>query len=171
MKKKAIQTVSMQANERVNNPVHGTRQRADVANALACFLASTYALYQKSLFYHWNVTGPNFMGLHQLFEQHYQALHEAGDVLAERIRALGHFAPGTLAEFASLSTVKEDAKLPDSAKEMLSNLLRSHEICSNEARDVLDVAEKAGDEVTVDLMVERMAFHDKAAWMLRACQG
>jgi starvation-inducible DNA-binding protein len=166
--KAAIQTVPMKAHEQAVNVSSDNRKRAEIASELSRFLASTYALYQKSLFYHWNVTGKNFVGLHQLFEQHYQALHEAGDVVAERIRALGHFAPGTLAEFAALSAVSEDRKLPANADEMIVNLLRSHEICSKEAHQVLDIAQKAQDEVTVDLMIQRMAFHDKAAWMLRA---
>ncbi|NDF12061.1 MAG: DNA starvation/stationary phase protection protein [Proteobacteria bacterium] len=139
-----------------------------VAQALSGFLASTYTLYQKSLFYHWNVTGENFVGLHSLFEQHYEELHKAGDALAERIRALGHFAPGTLGEFCALTQVEEDKKLPSDARQMIMNLLESHEICSQEARLVLKAAEDAEDDVTADLMIERMAFHDKAAWMLRA---
>ena len=131
-------------------------------------LANSYLLYLKTQNYHWNVTGKNFVGLHQLFEQHYQALHEAGDVVAERIRALGHFAPGTLAEFAALSSVSEDRKLPANADEMIMNLIKSHEICSKEAHQVLDTAQKPDDEVTADVMIQRMAFHDKSAWMLRA---
>lgn len=84
--------------------------------------------------------------------------------------ALGHASPGTMAEFSELSAVHEDKKLPASTREMLANLLTSNELCSNEARSVLQVASKAQDEVTVDLMVQRMNFHDKAAWMLRALQ-
>ena len=145
-----------------------TKARARVAEALSGFLASTYSLYQKSLFYHWNVTGDNFVGLHSLFETHYEELHKAGDAIAERIRALGHFAPGTLKEFAELSDVPEDRQLPRNAHDMIVNLLKSHEICSRQARDVLHTAERCEDEVTIDMMVDRMAFHDKSAWMLRA---
>lgn len=140
---------------------------AAVVEALSEFLGSTYVLYQKSLFYHWNVTGPNFMGLHTLFEQHYNDLHMAGDQLAERIRALGAIAPGTMREFLAHSRLKEDAKLPD-APTMIKNLMRDHEASSAHANEVLKVAEEAEDDVTVDMMVERMTFHDKAAWMLRA---
>jgi starvation-inducible DNA-binding protein len=166
-----IRTVPAKAEISAANAAPNAAKRADVAHDLSRFLASTYALYQKSLFYHWNVTGRSFMQLHALFEEHYQELHRAGDVLAERIRALGFFAPGTLAEFAKLSAVPEDSKLPDSDSKMIENLLKSHEICSKEARDVLNAADDAQDEVTVDLMVQRMAFHDKAAWMLRALQA
>ena len=158
----------MKAEAKADNAGGDVAQRKQVALALSGFLASTYALYQKSLFYHWNVTGGHFVSLHKLFEEHYQELHSAGDVVAERIRALGHFAPGTLSEFAKLSSIEEDDKLPDSERKMIANLLNDHETCSKEARSVHKIASKAEDEVTVDLMVQRMAFHDKAAWMLRA---
>lgn len=142
--------------------------RTKVAEALGGMLASTYSLYVKSLFYHWNVTGPRFHSLHKLFEEHYQDLHEAGDEIAERIRALGHFTPGTLQSFGALSAVEDDEKLPGSAEDMLKNLKSAHAVCVAEARKVLNVAEEAGDEVTVDLMVDRMRFHDEAGWMLGA---
>src|SRR5690606_35875251 len=124
--------------------------------------------YLKTLYYHWNVTGPNFVGLHELFEKQYEDLHRAGDELAERVRALGHFTPGTVAEFLALSQVKDDTRLPAGPKEMVMNLLKANEHCGNEARSVLKTAEEAGDEVTVDMMVQRMTQHDKTAWMLRS---
>lgn len=143
-------------------------EQAKLASVLSAFLASTYALYQKSLFYHWNVTGPHFFSLHNLFEQHYQELHNAGDVIAERLRAIGYFAPGTLAEFQQLSSIKEDKVLPENSAKMVQNLLGSHEACAQEAQRVLALAEELSDDVTVDLMVKRIAFHDKSAWMLRS---
>ncbi|TNE64404.1 MAG: DNA starvation/stationary phase protection protein [Alphaproteobacteria bacterium] len=144
------------------------KSQALVADALARLLASTYSLYVKSLFYHWNVTGPQFIGLHALFEEHYQNLHEAGDELAERIRALGHFTPGTLQAFAALSVVKDDERLPEDAKGMIKNLRAAHELCTKEARRVFEIAEDAGDDVTADIVVARRQFHDKAVWMLGA---
>lgn len=142
--------------------------RAEVAEKMSTFLASTYTLYMKSLYYHWNVTGRSFHSLHELFEGQYQDLHTAGDEIAERIRALGHFTPGTYREFAKMSAIEEDAALPTKASEMIENLLRDNETLSKEAREVLKVAEEAEDEVTVDMMVERMSVHDEAAWMLRS---
>jgi starvation-inducible DNA-binding protein len=152
---------------KVHNGV-SPQARAKVAEELSVFLASTYTLYMKTLFYHWNVTGPQFPGLHKMFEDQYQVLHLAGDEVAERVRALGHMTPGTYREFSQLSKVTEDETLPRDSKVMIENLMKSHEICSLEARTVLNVAEEHGDEVTMDMMVERMAFHDKTAWMLRA---
>lgn len=152
---------------KVHNGVN-PQARAKVAEELSVFLASTYTLYMKTLFYHWNVTGPHFPGLHRMFEEQYQALHLAGDEVAERVRALGHMTPGTYREFSKLSKVMEDDALPRDSKVMIENLMKSHEVCSLGARAVLNVAEEHNDAVTMDMMVERMAFHDKTAWMLRA---
>lgn len=146
-------------------------QRKKVANALGTVLASTYSLYVKSLFYHWNVTGPRFHSLHGLFEEHYQNLHDAGDEIAERIRALGHFTPGTLKVFGELSVVADDDELPKDADGMLASLKKANEQVSAEARRVLKIAEEADDEVTIDMMVERMRYHDEAVWMLSASMG
>lgn len=143
-------------------------QRDSVAQKLSKFLASTYSLYLKTLYYHWNVTGNQFSSLHALFEDQYQDLHTAGDEIAERIRAIGHFVPGTMKQFLELSSVVEDTNLPESSRTMVQNLLKDNEEISKEARTVLQVAEQAGDEVSTDMMVARMTYHDKTAWMLRA---
>jgi starvation-inducible DNA-binding protein len=142
--------------------------RTNVAQALANMLSSSYMLYVKTLNYHWNVTGPNFIGLHELFDVQYSELNAANDALAERIRALGHFTPGTVKEFLTLSHIQDDAALPTSCDAMIKNLLHAHETCSTLAREVLKIADEAEDEVTVDMMVARMTAHDKAAWMLRS---
>lgn len=144
------------------------KARQKVAEKLSGLLASTYLLYLKTLYYHWNVTGPNFVGLHGLFEEQYTELHAAGDELAERVRALGHFTPGTVNEFVRLSSVTDDKSLPNSAEAMVKNLLKANESCSKEAREVVEAADKYGDEVTVDMAVARMTAHDKTAWMLRS---
>lgn len=144
------------------------KEREVVCKKLSGLLATTYLVYLKTLYYHWNVTGPNFVGLHGLFEQQYTELQLAGDELAERIRALGHFTPGTVAEFISMSSIKDDSQLPRTSEEMVRNLLAANEQCAKEARQVLEAAESVKDEVTMDMMIERMTHHDKAAWMLRA---
>jgi len=143
-------------------------KRKAVAKQLSTFLASTYTLYMKTPYYHWNVTGSQFHSLHELFEHQYEDLHGAGDALAERIRALGHFSPGTFKAYLELSEIEEDDALPEDAEAMVKNLLKDNETCTQAARKVLKIAEEAEDEVTVDMMVERMSTHDEAAWMLRA---
>jgi starvation-inducible DNA-binding protein len=143
-------------------------ERAAVVPALCGLLASTWLLYQKTLFYHWNVTGPHFFALHKVFEDQYAELQKAADTLAEHIRALGYCAPGTPSEFITLSAVEEDHALPSTARLMAENLLKGHAVCSTEAGRAHTLAEKAGDLPTTDLMIRRMRVHDKAAWMLRA---
>lgn len=141
---------------------------SQVVFALSEVLGTTYVLYQRSLFYHWNVKGPHFYGLHKLFEAHYEELHQAGDVLAERLRAMGAIAPGTLRDFLNLSAIGEDRETPATAEIMVSNLVSDHEICGQKAKETHDLAKKTNDHVTMDMMVKRMAFHDKSVWMLRS---
>lgn len=167
---KAVPT-RLKAELKATNIWVSENSRAEVAEALSRFLASSYNLYQKSLYYHWNVTGSHFLSLHKLFEEHYEEIHKAVDEIAERIRAMGYFSPGTLSDFASLSTIREDSELPDSDFQMVANLLKNHENCTKEAKEVFFIAEKSEDQVTMDLMVKRMAFHEKAAWMLRAFES
>lgn len=148
-----------------------TASRQSISKSLSKLLASTYCLYIKTLYYHWNVKGQHFATLHELFETQYQDLHSAGDELAERIRALGHFVPGTMKEFLELSVIQEDKTMPEAAEKMVENLLKDNETLSKEARKILKEAETAEDEITVDMMVGRMTYHDKTAWMLRATLG
>jgi starvation-inducible DNA-binding protein len=145
-----------------------TKQRTQMAEQLAAFLATTYTLYLKTLYYHWNVTGPSFHSLHKMFEEQYENLHEAGDAIAERIRALGHMTPGTTREFLELSAISEDESLPRDPRQMVKNLLKDNESASLAARIVLKNAQEVEDEVTADMLIERMAYHDEVAWMLRA---
>lgn len=144
--------------------------RTAVAEALARLLGDTYALQVKAQGYHWNVTGPHFHALHALFEQQYDALAEAVDELAERIRALGHRAPGGLSALLKLSSIPEEAGAP-AWSDMVKALLAGHEAAASTARAVITVAEEAGDDASADMAVERIQAHDKAAWMLRATLG
>jgi starvation-inducible DNA-binding protein len=130
-------------------------------------LADTYALYLKTHMYHWNVTGPSFHSLHMMFEEQYLELRDAVDVIAERIRALGEFAPGSYAEFARLSSVPDEEGVPD-AVEMVRRLAAGHEALVRGARPLVTKAENAGDVATADLVTQRITTHEKTAWMLRS---
>ncbi len=141
--------------------------RRDVAESLKPVLADSYTLYLKSRNYHWNVTGPQFVTLHTLFEEHYTELETAVDEIAERIRALGELAPGSHAAFAADATISEETGTP-SAAEMVSQLAADHEAVARTAHAALPIAQGAGDEPTVGLLSDRMAVHEKTAWMLRA---
>ena len=141
--------------------------RKSIAAGLSKFFADTYTLYLKTHNFHWNVTGPMFQTLHLMFEQHYNELWLATDLIAERIRSLGTSAPGTYGELASLSSIKEE-KAPVKADKMIRSLVEGHEAVIRTARTVFPLAEKAGDQVTLDLLTQRMQIHEKTAWMLRS---
>jgi len=141
--------------------------RKTLSDGLAHLLADTYTLYVKTHNFHWNVTGTMFQTLHTMFETQYRALAEAVDEIAERIRALGHPAPGSFSQFSELSSVDEETGVP-AAEEMIRQLVRGHEACVRTARTVFATAESVDDQVTVDLLTERMQVHEKTAWMLRS---
>ena len=94
--------------------------RKDVARALSESLATTYSLYLKTHYYHWNVTGPNFIALHEMFGAQYTEMQTAVDEIAERVRSLGFMTPGTNAEFKQLSSIADDQELPNNWKDMVS---------------------------------------------------
>ena len=144
--------------------------RKDIAGGLSRVLADTYTLYLKTHNYHWNVTGPQFNDLHAMFMVQYTELWNAVDLIAERIRSLGHFAPGTYKAFADLTSIKEEDGVP-SATTMLENLLAGHETVARTCRDSFPAADKAGDQPTMDLLTQRMQVHEKTAWMLRSILG
>ena len=141
--------------------------RKDLAEGLSSLLADTYALYLKTHMYHWNVTGPSFHSLHLMFEEQYLELRDAVDVIAERIRALGSFAPGSYSEFARLSSVPDEEGVP-AAEEMIGRLSDGHELLVRAARPLVARAEAAGDVATADLVTQRITIHEKTAWMLRS---
>ncbi len=141
--------------------------RAELASELGKLLADSYALYLKSHNYHWNVTGPMFQTLHLMFEGHYTELATAVDEIAERIRSLGHFAPGSFGAFAELSSIADAEGVP-AATEMIRQLLVAHETVVRTARALLHMAGKANDDATADLATQRLQVHEKAAWMLRS---
>jgi len=143
------------------------KDRARIAEGLGHMLADTYTLYLKTHNFHWNVTGPMFQTLHLMFETQYNELALAVDLIAERIRALGHPAPATYAEFGKLSSIKEPRGAPK-ATGMIKALVEGQEAVVRTAREVFPVAEKAGDQATMDLLTQRINLHEKTAWMLRS---
>lgn len=142
-------------------------QRKAIAEGLSRVLADTYTLYLKTHNFHWNVTGPMFQTLHLMFEQQYNELALAVDLVAERIRALGHPAPGSYAQFSKLSSVAEETHVPR-AEDMIRQLVEGQEALVRTARSVFSTAERASDQVTIDLLTQRMQVHEKTAWMLRS---
>ena len=137
------------------------------SNSLKKVLADTYAVYLKTQNYHWNVTGPFFSYLHELFEEQYTDLAEAVDEIAERIRALGVLAPGGFKAFSALTSI-EDAAEKLTSEQMLNDLIKDHNNIVKSLKLCMDAASSEKDEVTVGMMTERLEKHEKYLWMLKS---
>jgi starvation-inducible DNA-binding protein len=148
-------------------PLVGENDGQRVAGALSNVLADTFILYLKTHNFHWNVTGPMFHTLHQMFEDQYNELWLAVDTIAERMRSLGFIAPGSYEEFTKLTYLQE-SPVARNANEMIAELLRDHETAARTVRAALAAARTAVDAPTEDLLTQRLAAHEKAAWMLRS---
>ena len=144
------------------------KDRAAIASGLSCLLADTYTLYLTTHNFHWNVTGPMFNTLHQMFMMQYTELWAAVDPVAERIRSLGHPAPGSYAQFSKLASIPDVPASPPKALEMVRILVQGHEAVARTARSLFPLADKASDEPTADLLTQRLTVHEQTAWMLRS---
>lgn len=144
------------------------KDRAAIAKGLSRLLADTYTLYLTTHNFHWNVTGPMFNTLHLMFMAQYTELWTAVDPVAERIRSLGHAAPGSYAQFSALASVPDVPATPPKALEMVRILVQGHEAVARTARELFPLADKAGDQPTADLLTQRLTVHEKTAWMLRS---
>ena len=144
------------------------RDRAAIAGGLSKLLADTYTLYLTTHNFHWNVTGPMFNTLHTMFMTQYTELWNAVDPIAERIRALGHAAPGSYGQFGRLSSISDAPAEPPRAMDMVRILVEGHEAVARTARGVFPIADKADDQPTADLLTQRLDIHEKTAWMLRS---
>lgn len=147
-----------------------TAHAEKVAQGLSSVLADSFLLYTKARDYHWNVTGPSFLSLHNFFEEQYNDLALAIDEIAERIRTLGFRAPGRVGELMELSSVKEDPTI-STDMEMVADLLSAHETVMSTIRSMWDAAEAAGDESTLDMLTARLQTHSKTSWMLKSILG
>ena len=141
--------------------------RKEIAAGLSRLLADSFTLYLKTHNFHWNVTGPMFQTLHLLFETQYTELWNALDLVAERIRAIGAYAPATYKQLGELASIPETEGVPE-ATEMIRLLVQGNEAVTRTARALYPLVEKANDEVSADLLTQRMQIHEKNAWMLRS---
>jgi len=144
--------------------------KRECAEALAKVLADTFVLYLKTHSFHWNVEGPQFRALHEMFEEQYRDLWDSIDEIAERIRALGHPAPGTMDKFKDLSEIQESDLIP-SAADMLQQLVSDNAITTRTIRAALSTAQDAGDEATAGLLGDRLAYHEKQLWMMKSAMA
>jgi len=142
-------------------------QRKQISDGLNKLLADSYTLYLKTHNFHWNVTGPMFSTLHLLFETQYSELALAVDLIAERVRALGHYAEASYSQFSKITGIKEEIGHPN-AEDMIRQLIEGQEQVVRTARELLSKCEDAHDAPTADLLTQRMEVHEKNAWMLRS---
>lgn len=141
--------------------------RAKIVEGLSKLLADSYTLYLMTHNFHWNVTGPQFNSLHNMFMTQYTEQWNALDIIAERIRALGFPAPGTYKQFVKLTAIKEVEGVPK-AEEMVSLLVNAHETVARTARSLFSIVDEVNDQPTADLITQRLEVHEKTAWMLRS---
>ena len=141
--------------------------REKIVKGLSALLADSYTLYLMTHNFHWNVTGPQFNSLHAMFMAQYTEQWTALDQIAERIRSLGHPAPGTYKEFVKLASIKEVEGVPK-ATEMIRHLVAAQEATARTARQLFPVVEAANDQPTADVLTQRLDVHEKTAWMLRS---
>jgi starvation-inducible DNA-binding protein len=161
--KSAAQTAAPSINIGISD-----KDRAAIAAGLSRLLADTYTLYLTTHNFHWNVTGPMFNTLHTMFMAQYTELWTAVDPVAERIRSLGHPAPGSYAQFGALASIPDAPGTPPKALAMVKILVEGHEAVARTARGIFPLADKAGDEPTADLLTQRLTVHEQTAWMLRS---
>ncbi len=141
--------------------------RKKIASGLSNLLADSYTLYLMTHNFHWNVTGPQFNTLHNMFMTQYTEQWAALDVIAERIRALGYPAPGTYAEFVKRASIKEVDGVPK-ANDMIRYLVKAQEATARTARKLFPLVDAANDQPTADVLTQRIDIHEKTAWMLRS---
>lgn len=143
------------------------KDRKKISEGLSRLLADNYSLYLKTHAFHWNITGSMFNSLHVMFETQYNELWLANDEIAERIRSLDVFAPGSYSQFARLTSIKEESGVPE-WKDMVQQLVDGHETAARTGRAVFKIADAASDQPTADLITKRLEAHEKTAWMLRS---
>jgi starvation-inducible DNA-binding protein len=167
--KKPMNPRAINANKMKLNIELTEKSRKGAVTILNALLADEFVLGARTRNCHWNVTGPHFHDLHKLFESQYDALDEILDDVAERARALGGHAVGTLTEFLKLARLKEQPGEYPQAPQMTAELLAGHEAVIRQLRaDVGACEKKFGDAGTTDFLTGLMEQHEKMAWMLRA---
>ena len=144
-------------------------QRAGVTELLNRDLSDAYLLLIKTKKFHWDVVGPQFRSLHQLWEEQYQALTANIDALAERVRTLGAFPVGTAQGFLNNGSIKEQTDTIPLATEMVAQLVDDHELIIRNLREHVDACgEQFHDQGTADFLTGLMEQHEEMAWMLRS---
>lgn len=140
---------------------------SELGNSLKVALADTFVMMTQALGFHWDVEGPHFQSLHLMFGEIYQDLWAAVDPLAENIRALDEYAPGSLKRFQELTTIEEDVKIP-TASNMVSRLLDTNQKVITSLNAALEQAKVTNNEGVINFLGERLEIHAKWSWFLRS---
>jgi starvation-inducible DNA-binding protein len=138
-----------------------------LADLLKTYLASTFAYYLKSQYFHWNCEGPDFGQLHKFFQKIYEDAYSAVDPIAEYIRTTEEYAPGSLTRFQELSQIQDQTKVPR-ARLMLEELLADTQIMIDMSKQVFDAATAEGREDVANFAAERQSNHGKYSWQLKS---
>ena len=140
-----------------------------IANILCVVLADEYILYGKTRNAHWNIEGPDFYSQHLFFEMQYKELHEIIDKVAERIRTIGHYAPGRLTDILKLTHFNESHLKGTSSKDFLEDLLKDHDSLIMHLRGYINQLQNVNHDLgSSDFLTDILGFHEKSSWMLRA---
>lgn len=139
----------------------------ELVQQMKVVLASTFAMYLKSHNFHWNVEGPNFFQYHDAFGKVYEELWGAVDEIAERIRTLDAYAPGSLGRYSQLSVVDDQINIP-TAQKMLQELESDNRKVIAELNRAFKLADSADKQGLADFVAGRIDAHEKHGWMLRA---
>lgn len=150
-----------------NDNVLSETESKSIAKGLARVLADTHRLYIKTHGFHWNVEGQRFRTLHLMFEEQYTDQWNALDTIAERIRALGHYAPSSYADFAELASVEEERGVPG-PWEMVRKLIHDNEIVVRTMREIRPTIDEAGDDASANILDDRLVEHEKQIWMMKS---
>jgi starvation-inducible DNA-binding protein len=145
------------------------QQRAGVIDLLNVMLSDAYVLLVRTKKYHWDVIGPQFMTLHRLWQEQYEALTASIDACAERVRQLGGYPIGTMEGFLEITTLTEDAGTLPNATGMVQRLVADHEQIIRNLRNAIDQCDQEfHDQGTADFLTGLMEAHEEMAWMLRS---
>ena len=139
----------------------------ELTEALKKALADTFAFYLKAHNFHWNVEGANFSEYHAFFDTLYNDAWGAVDSIAEHIRTLDSYAPGSFSRFSELSRIKDEVNIP-SAMSMMTKLESDNRIVIETLTTAMKAADKAGKANISNFLQDRIDAHEKHGWMLRA---
>ena len=130
-------------------------------------VADTFAFYLKTHNFHWNVEGPDFYEYHKFFDTLYTEVWEAVDAVAEHLRTLDEYVPGSFSRFSELTDIKDETTIP-SGMGMIKQLLADNEIVIKNLKETHAFAEKENEPAIVNFLEERIDVHSKHGLMLRA---